>query len=199
MFLVGLTANYGMGKSTVLATFGSLGAVVMSADAIVGRLLEDESVRDRIRGMFGDDVIGDGGRLDKKTVASRIFSDPQQRKRLEALLHPLVFAEIEAAAGNPDYADRVIVVEVPLLFESSADLKFRKTITVHTSEEEAVSRLGRKGISREEALARLETQMPISEKIKRADYAIDNSNSQGETERQAGKIYRDLVSLSRTS
>lgn len=149
--------------------------------------------------MFGDDVAGDNGCLNKKALAGKVFSDPGQRQRLEGLLHPLVFAEIDTAVSNPSYADRVIIVEVPLLFESSAAARFQKTITVHTSEDEAVRRLMQKGISRSEALARLKAQMPVSEKIMRSDYVIDNSGSRDETKKQVADIYGQLVSLSRTS
>ncbi|MBA4373453.1 MAG: dephospho-CoA kinase [Thermodesulfovibrio sp.] len=196
--LAGLTGNFGMGKSSVLGFFEGLGAVTISSDSIVSRLLEDSTVIERIRKMFGDEVVSDDGRLNKKTVASKVFSDPEQRKKLEDLLHPLVFAEIDAAAGNPGYAGRVIIVEVPLLFESSADCRFQKTITVHTSEEEAIRRLSQKGFCRAEALARLKVQMPISEKIRRADYVIDNSGSTEETQKQVEAVYTQLVSLSRT-
>jgi dephospho-CoA kinase len=199
MVLAGLTGNYGMGKSSVLGFFEGLGAVTISCDEIVSRLLEDKEVIDRIRVLFGDEMAGDDGRLNKKAVAAKVFADSGQRARLEGLLHPLVFAEIDAAAGNPVYADRVIIVEVPLLFESSASMRFQKTITVHTSEEEAVRRLSKKGVSREEALARLRAQMPISEKVRRSDYVIDNSGSPEETKRQTAAIYARLVSLSRTS
>lgn len=188
-----------MGKSSVLKFFDGLGAVTISCDAIVSQLLEDKKVIDRIRVMFGDDVIGDSGCLDKKAVADKVFSDSEKRRRLEGLLHPLVFAEIDAAVSNPDYASRVVIVEVPLLFESSAAARFQKKITVHTSEEEAVRRLMQKGISHGEALARLKTQMPISEKVRRSDYIIDNSGSPEETQRQAAAIYKQLVSLSRIS
>ncbi|MGC2062866.1 MAG: dephospho-CoA kinase [Thermodesulfovibrionales bacterium] len=199
MVLAGLTGNYGMGKSSVLGFFDGLGAVTISCDAIVGQLLEDKKVIDRVRVIFGDDVVGDNGRLNKKTVADKVFSDPEQRKKLEGLLHPLVFAEIDAVVSKPEYGDRVIVVEVPLLFESSAAVRFQRTITVHMSEEDAVGRLVQKGVSRGDALARLKAQMPVREKISRSDYVIDNSGSMEETKKQVEAIYRQLVSLSRIS
>lgn len=188
-----------MGKSSVLGFFDGLGAVTISCDAIVGQLLEDKKVIDRVRVIFGDDVVGDNGRLNKKTVADKVFSDPEQRKKLEGLLHPLVFAEIDAVVSKPEYGDRVIVVEVPLLFESSAAVRFQRTITVHMSEEDAVGRLVQKGVSRGDALARLKAQMPVREKISRSDYVIDNSGSMEETKKQVEAIYRQLVSLSRIS
>lgn len=199
MVLAGLTGNYGMGKSSVLGFFEGFGAVTISCDVIVGQLLEDKQVIGRIRAMFGDDVVMDNGCLNKKALAVKVFSDPEQRKRLEGLLHPLVFAEIDTAVSDPSYADRVVIVEVPLLFESSAAARFQKTITVQTSEEEAVRRLMQKGVFRTEALARLEAQMPVSEKIMRSDYVIDNSGSPEETQKQVEEIYRQLVSLSRIS
>jgi dephospho-CoA kinase len=199
MVLAGLTGNYGMGKSSVLGFFERSGAVTISCDAIVSRLLEDKDVIRRIREMFGDEVVAGDGGLDKKNVACRVFSDPEQRKRLEGFLHPMVFAEIDAAVDNPDYTSRVVVVEVPLLFESSAEGRFQKTITVHTTDEEAVRRLKQKGVSREEALARLKAQMPIEEKISRSDYTIDNSGSIDETKKQVGEIHKQLMRLSRIS
>lgn len=188
-----------MGKSSVLRFFKELGAVTLSCDAIVSRLLEDERVTAQIAGMFGGEVIAEDGHLNKRTVADKVFADPEQRKSLEDLLHPLVFSAIDAEVGKPACADRVIIVEVPLLFESSAAARFQKTITVHTSVEEAIRRLRQKGFSRAEALARMEAQLPVSEKLRRSDYGIDNNGSPEETQKQVAAIYQQLVSLSRTS
>ncbi len=199
MVLVGLTGNYGMGKSSVLGFFEESGAVTISCDAIVSRLLEDKDVIRRIREICGDEVVAADGGLDRKTVACRVFSDPEQRKRLEGFLHPMVFAEIDAAVDNRAYASRVVVVEVPLLFESSTERRFQKTITVHATDKEAVRRLKQKGVSRGKALARLKAQMPIEEKISRSDFTIDNSGNIDETKKQAGEIYKELMKLSRTS
>lgn len=199
MVLAGLTGNFGMGKSSVLRFFEGLGAVTISCDAIVGELLEKREIIESLRGLLGEGVTGPGDGLDKKGMARKIFRDAVSKKKVEDLLHPLVFAEIDKTIRRPEYAGSIIVVEVPLLFESGSEGRFDRTITVHTSEEEALHRLEQKGICREEGLARLHSQLPIGEKVRRSDFVIDNGGSPEETKRQVEEIYEKLVSLSRTS
>lgn len=194
MVRVALTGNIGMGKSYVLSVFRSLGAVTIESDRIVGMLLREKDVINRIRALLGDEVISTDGTLDKKAVAERVFLHPSQRKGLEEIIHPLVFDKIEDFIRNVKQRDCVVIVEVPLLFEGGYEGGYEKTITVFTSQKTALERLLGSGFSRDEALRRMRTQLPISVKKRRSDYTIDNNGTREQTREQAERVYRELLS-----
>jgi dephospho-CoA kinase len=193
MMKVGLTGNYGMGKSSVAAMFRRLGAVTIDSDEIVSSLLKDESVKGRIKGLIGVEALDPDGSLDKKYIAQRIFKNRVLRKELEALLHPLVFHEVEGLIRKTRGKNRIIIVEVPLLFEGGYKSRFHRTITVCTGRETALLRLRKSGISRKDALARLRSQMDIRTKKRLADHCIDNSGHKRQTAAQVRKIYSLLL------
>jgi dephospho-CoA kinase len=193
MFVVGLTGNFGMGKSFVLSVFRGLGATILDTDGIVAHLLEEDRVVREIGKILGDDVLNPDGSANKKAIAGRIFGNNASRRKLEALLHPLVFKAIDRSIERINDKDCVVIIEVPLLFEGSHRERFRKVITVHTSLETAVNRLVQAGFSRSEAHARLKAQLPIEIKKAGADYTIDNSGTREETKRQVEEIYRSLT------
>jgi dephospho-CoA kinase len=193
MLLAGLTGNYGMGKSTVLAMFKKLGAHVIDSDEIVKTLLEERSVLSRVKEVLGNRVFRSDGSLDKGRVADAIFKESLLRQSLEDLLHPLVFDRIHSLLGGINSRDKVIIIEVPLLFERNYESGFNRTITVHTGDETALSRLQKKGVDRHEALLRVRTQLPIDEKVRKSDYVIDNTGSSDETLAQVKEIYKILL------
>jgi dephospho-CoA kinase len=193
MFMTGLTGNFGMGKSCVLSLFGDLGAVTLDSDRIVARLLDEDRVIREIGKLFGKDVISTDGTLDKKAVARKVFGDEGSRRKIEALLHPLVFREIDRFTEKIKDKHCIVIIEVPLLFEGEHHGRFRKVITVYTPEETALERLAKSGFSRAEATARLKAQLPIETKKTRADYTIDNSGTKEETKKQVEEIYRLLI------
>ncbi|HET6515870.1 MAG TPA: dephospho-CoA kinase [Thermodesulfovibrionales bacterium] len=195
VLVVGLTGNYGMGKSTVLGLFRELGAVTLKTDGIVDLLLHDAGVLTKLRQILGDSAFADDGTLIKAKVAAAIFRDRGLREAVEGLLHPLVFEKIADILGKlrKEGADKkVVVVEIPLLFEKEYSRRFGKTVTVYTDLETALSRLGEKGVSRNDALSRLSAQMPVEEKIGMSDLAIDNSGTLDETRKQVVKVFEAL-------
>ncbi len=194
--VVGLTGNYGMGKSTVLDMFERLGAVTVSADNIVDGLLGDKSVLRNIRKAFGDEVFMDDGRLDRERVASLVFKDENMRRTLETLIHPLVFERIRELIDGieKERSDgKVVVVEIPLMFETGRLKRFDRTITVYTDRATLLGRLKKKGVSGSDAELRLKAQMSIEEKVRRSDFSIDNSGPRNETENKVRKIYEILL------
>lgn len=197
MVIVGLTGNFGMGKSYVLSVFRNLGAVTLDSDRIVEILLNEDKVIAQIKALLGPEVVTADNTLDKKAVAARIFSNPEARKGLEALLHPMVFERVEDFILRMKQKDRIVIVEVPLLFEGGYQGQFDKTVTVFASEETAIERLVNSGFSLVDAKARLTSQLPIEIKKERADFVIDNSGPKEETERQVGEIYKILIRESR--
>jgi len=194
MLLVGLTGNYGMGKSSVLSAFRDLGAITIDSDAVVAGLLTRKEIVREVAAIFGEDVIDRDGLLDKKIIADKIFNNSKLRTRLEAILHPLVMDEIDRFVLRYIKKRVIMVVEVPLLFEGRYQGRFHKTITVFTAQKTALDRLIHAGISRKDALARLKAQMPIREKKRLADYTINNNGTRKETLRQIREIYASLLS-----
>jgi dephospho-CoA kinase len=182
-----------MGKTFVLDAFKALGAHTISADEVVGELLEEEPVLERLRGVLGDDVFDSGGKLLRDRVADRIFDDEGLRIAVEDILHPLVFERI----GRRLYEVKadITVVEAPVIFERGYESSFAKTVTVYTDEETALRRLEASGIGRDDATRRLRWQMPVEEKARRSDYSIDNSGPPEAARAKVEEIYRDLVKL----
>lgn len=192
MLLVGLTGNYGMGKSSVLSAFRDLGAITRDSDVVVADLLTRRDIVREVAAIFGRAVIDRDGLLDKNKIADNIFNNSKLRYRLEALLHPLVMDEIDRFIFKFIKKRVVLVVEVPLLFEGRYQCRFHKTITVFTSQKTALERLKKAGVSRKQALVRLKAQMPIREKKRLADYTIDNNGTKEETLKQVKKIFQSM-------
>jgi len=192
MYVVALTGNYGMGKSSVTSLFRDCGAYTLDSDAIVAGLLKKKAVIEKIRSLLGPQVLNPDHSLNKSVVADIIFQNKTARKKIEALLHPLVFQAMETSVKKIKPADRVVIVEVPLLFESGLQKRFDKTIAVFTNQKTALSRLKGKGISRKDALARLHAQMDIRQKKRLADYVIDNNGTRQQTKAQVRKVIKAL-------
>ena len=193
MLLVGLTGNYGMGKSTVLSLFEKFGAIIINTDEIVGSLLKKAEVLEKIKGLLGDKAFLEDGSLNTERVADIVFHNDILRRSLEDILHPLVFERINFFLDGIADGDKIILVEIPLLFERGYEGGFDKKITVYTEENTALNRIERKGISRKEALLRLKSQLPIEEKITRSDFIIDNNGALEETTLQVETICKELL------
>ena len=191
MVTAALTGNIGMGKSTVLKLFKELGAATLESDAIVSRLLTMPQVLERIKALLGPKVFDPAtGALDRKKVSAIIFSDDDLRRQYEAILHPLVFEQIQAAIRN--VKTDVAIVEVPLLFEAAREGDFMYTITVYSDVGIAIDRMEGLGMTRAEAAERMMAQMPIAEKVQRASFTVDNNEDMRLTRVQVSKIMRAL-------
>jgi dephospho-CoA kinase len=195
---IALTGGIGTGKSTVAALFASLGAALIDADAIVHELQAPGApLVAEIAAAFGPDVLDATGALDRKRLADRVFADPAQRQRLNALVHPRVGAEM---ARRTDDARRrgvpLIVVDIPLLFESRREPRagFDATVLVYAPRAVQIERtVARDGCSRADAEARIAAQMPIDEKRALADHVIENGGPRAETERQVRALFAALT------
>jgi dephospho-CoA kinase len=192
MLLVGLTGNYGMGKSTILSMFKKFGAITLDADSIVRILLTEKDILEKIRGLLGDKVFYKNGSLNKDVVAKLIFNNNKLRHNIEDILHPIVFERINDFLDKIHEQDKVIVIEIPLLYERGYEDRFDRTITVHTKENIALDRIEKEGIDRKDALLRLKSQLPVEEKVKRSDFIIDNNGTIEDTMAQVEMIYRKL-------
>ncbi len=198
MIKVGLTGNFGMGKSTVAEMFRKLGCYTIDTDKIVDDLFKEREVIEEIRKLFGDDVFKHG-KIDKKYIAHIIFDNPLMRIYLENILHPKVFEKVDEIINSiPKRGEpTIVIVEAPVIFERGYQNKFDLIITVFTNEDTAIKRLQKKGFSLEEALKRLSSQFPIEMKKSKSDYVIDNSGTLEETAQQVEALYQKLITMER--
>ncbi len=193
MLLVALTGNYGMGKSTVLSLLRKFGISTLDADKIVESLLRKKEILKKIRHLMGDTVFNENGSLNKKLVAEVIFKKPLLRRSIEDLFHPIVFEKIKDFVEKMNAHDKILVIAVPLVYERGYENRFDKTIVVNTTEETALTRLEMNGVPRKDALLRLKAQLPIAEKMKRADFLIDNNGTLNDTKIQVQNLYKKLL------
>lgn len=195
MYLIGLTGGIASGKSVVARRLAEHGAVHIDADDLARRVVEPGMpALDAIRREFGDSVLGDDGRLDRAALASVIFSDPERRAALNAITHPAVKQLAhdlmgEAESGNPG---AVVVYDVPLLIEAKVDAEhaFDLIVVVNASTQTRLARLIElRGLSREEAMHRLNSQVSDTERLAIADVVIDANGTLEETLRQADELW----------
>jgi dephospho-CoA kinase len=164
--VIGLTGGIGCGKSAAAACFAELGFNVVDADLLARQVLESADCISQLRARWGDACLGAEGRPDRRWIAAKVFNDPAELAFLEGLTHPEVARLRQAAVVD---TKRHHVVEIPLLFEKNLTTGFGFIVCVACSEETRRSRLLKKGLTEEEILHRVASQMPLSEKVKRSD------------------------------
>jgi len=196
---IGLTGNFGMGKTTVLALFRKSGAFTFNIDKFVHDILKEPQMIKKISYALGEDILIKNTKLsiNKARVAKIIFNDVDKRKLLEKIIHPRVLKIIKATRSeilkkNPS---ALIIFEIPLLFEAGYEKYFDKTLVVYCNRKTAMNRLVKKGFSKDEALKRLRVQMPITRKKKLADFVITNNYDIENTEKQVRRILEKIKQL----
>lgn len=196
MIVAGLTGGIATGKSTVAAIFAEAGALIIDADKIAKEIVRKNRPAWReIVKHFGRDVLLPGGEINRKRLADIIFNDPQQKDRLNRIVHPFVFEETERKLKEieKDSPDSVVILDIPLLIETGIDRDLAEIIVVYIPEAIQQQRLmNRDQLSASEALARIRSQMPIDEKKSRATVVIDNSASPADTRKKALKVFEEL-------
>ena len=193
---IGLTGSIACGKSTVSQYLRELGYFVADADAISHALTAPNgSALPALRAAFGDSVF-DGDVLNRRALGALVFSCSEKRAQLNAILHPMIIAQMNAELDAQDAQDTLVFGDVPLLFECGMETMFERVWVVSTSAEIQLERLmTRDHLSREEALARVQAQMPLEEKRRRADAVIDSSGSLSETRRQIDCLIASIASV----
>jgi dephospho-CoA kinase len=195
MFRVGLTGNVASGKSSVARVLSDAGAAVIDADALARRAVEPGSPGlEQVQAAFGDAVM-DGEALDRAALRRLVFSDPEARRRLEAIVHPEVarLRQIEESRLR-DQGEEIVVNDIPLLFEVGLADEFDMIVLVDAPRDIREDRLARdRGLSQEEAHAIVDAQMATAVKRGRADVVIDNVGTRAELEEAARRAWREIV------
>ncbi len=193
---VGLTGNIGTGKTTVAWMFEEQGAKLLNADTISHEAIAPQStVWKQLFDRYGKRIMLQDHVIDRKALAGIIFSDDIERKFVESIIHPKVHEELtKRIADLRRNGTQLLIVEVPLLFETKWDKEMDSIIVVSCDLEQQIKRCQDKfGLSREDVLLRIKAQRPIEEKITKADYIVDNSGSMNETFIQVRRIYSALM------
>lgn len=196
MKIIALTGGIACGKTTLANMLRELGAPVIDADAISRSLTAPGGkALPALREAFGGEVFQDGQTLNRAALAARVFQDPEQLRKLNAVTHPLIIermqSEIERCrkSGAP-----VVVLDVPLLFETGLDRLANETVCVSAPLPVQLKRLmTRNGLTEEQAMARIQSQMPLSDKEKLADRTISTDRPLEELRARMGRLYRQWL------
>jgi len=193
MIVVGVTGSLASGKTEAANFFRKLGARVFDAD-----LFSHEATRKRkplyraIVKLFGRDFLKKDGTLDRKKLATRVFSDPKSLRDLNTLIHPEVVAEAFELIRRLRSKAGVLVLDVPLLFEAKMDSAVDCVLVVAATRKNMIRRASKKGITAALARKVLARQWPLSKKIRHADMVIENNGSLNELERKVRCVYDRL-------
>jgi len=193
---VGLTGGIASGKSTLVRMLAALGCITVDADAIVARLYrQGEAGHAAIVQTYGSAILQADGEIDRKKLADIAFSKPEEAQKLNALIHPLVIAEQARLFRDAEERgeDAIYVVEATLLLESGGRQRFDRIVVVDVDPDVQVARAVGRGMTAEEAKRRIAHQMPREERLRHADYIIDNSGDEGAALAEATRVYELLV------
>ena len=186
---IGITGSIACGKSTICRYLLEKGYTVIDTDklsyilTLKGNLCYNDIVQ-----FFGKEILLENGEIDRKKLGNIVFNDKVKKEKLESIIHPYIRQTIE------NYNDeKIVFFEVPLLYEAHMEDLFFKVITIYTSEAMQINRLmARNNMTLKEAFNRINNQMSLKEKVKRADYVIDNNNTLEESYDQMENILKGL-------
>ena len=194
---IGLTGGIASGKSTVAQLFRGWGAYVADADLISRHALDPgTSCYDKVLSAFGEGILFYDGTVDRKKVASIVFADEEALSALNGIIHPYVHETImtDSLQVFREEPGRLIVWDVPLLFEAGFDRDVKKTVVITARQSVRVQRIvARDGSTKAAALRRIRAQMPDREKVRRADLIIRNNGSLEELEQRTREVFDELL------
>jgi len=199
MILVGLTGGIATGKTTVANMFKRCGAVVIDADVLAREVVRPGKPAWRaIVKTFGGNVLNPDQTINRHVLGHIVFRNRTKLRLLERIIHPRVAqlqAHLTKQAGRKT-PDAVIIYDVPLLFEVGIDRRFDKIIVVVADRNKQVARLkARNGLTRTLALQRIRSQMPLSNKVQKADFILDGALSRSVLQRNVRQLYKTLQTL----
>ncbi len=201
MLRVGLTGSIGVGKSFVASVFVELGCHVLDADQTAREVVMPGTPGLKaLTEAFGEEILNPDGTLNRKQLGAVVFNDESQRQRLNHILHPFIIVRQDEImnAWEAEDPDGVGIIDAALMIESGGYKRFDKLIVVHCRPEVQLERLMvRDKLSRDEALRRINSQMPQEEKQKFADYLIDTSDGFELTRARTVEIYQQLIRVIR--
>ena len=202
MFLVGLTGNIGSGKSTVAQLLSERGATIIDADVLSRRAVEAGTEAHRsIAERWGTSILGADGALDRSALRRIVFSDPAELEQLNGIVHPEVEKmRTELVEKARQRGDRLVVCDIPLLFERRMTERFDRIVLVDAPRPVRLERLVReRGLRETEAMDMIVAQMPAELKRARADYVIDNEGSLTALDQQVSEVWSSLLAAAESA
>ena len=191
MLVVGLTGGIGSGKSLAAQFFAELGALVIDADQLARDAIERGSEGfDELIATFGDSILSNG-LVDRRALGELVFRDIDAKKRLEAIIHPIVRREFEEAVQSLEQ-DQILIYEIPLLFETKAMERFDYIVTVESDMQLRKVRLLKKGLRNSEVESRIAAQASREERVSIADQVFENNGSEDELLRSVENLWELL-------
>ncbi|MGA9047544.1 MAG: dephospho-CoA kinase [Dehalococcoidia bacterium] len=199
MIIAGVTGTIGTGKSTVSRMFADLGAFVIDADQLAHEVVQPgKAAWQGIVDYFGRDILNNDQTLNRQKLADIVFSTPDKLHKLDSIVHPEVLKETQRLIEERKVSDPdgLVIEDIPLLLEVGpevAHLMVEKIIVVYASEETQIKRLIARGLSEEDVRSRIKSQVAVREKMKYADFTVNNDGSLEETRQQVKAIYDKLI------
>lgn len=185
---VALTGGIATGKSHCLRAFGALGVPTVDADVLSRQVVEPGTAGlTAVIARFGAALLRADGTLDREALGRLVFADTSARRDLEAIVHPLVYLRLDAMLR-----DGLAIADIPLLFESGHEGDFARVIVAACRADQQLERLLARRLDETSARQRIAAQLPIGDKVRRADYVIDTSGSLANTDRQVIEVYERL-------
>jgi dephospho-CoA kinase len=194
--VIGLTGGIGCGKSAAAACFAELGFNVVDADQLARQVLASDDSISQLRARWGDACLGADGRPDRRWIATKVFNEPAELAFLEALLHPEVARLRQAAVAD---LTRHHVVEIPLLFEKGLEAEYDCVVCVACSDDIRLTRLEARGLSRQDAQGRINSQMPLMHKVAKSRYVLWNDGDLSALEAQVKRLVARLAATDKST
>ncbi len=190
--ILGLTGSFGSGKTMVAKIFKSFGAKVIDADKIAHRIIKPQSqIYQKIISIFGKNILKKNKTIDREKLAQIVFNNKNLLKKLNQIMHPQIIKIIKSQIKN--YKSKIIILDAPLLIEAGLANLVDKLIVVKAKKKEQIERLQAKlPLQKREILKRIKAQIPLQDKVRLADFVIDNSATIKNTKRQVAQIRRVL-------
>lgn len=190
MTIIGLTGSIGTGKTFVASVLRSLGAKVVDADRIAhSAIAKGKPAYRKVIRTFGDGILDSRGNIDRKALGRIVFADRKKLKALNRIVHPEVIRIIKRSAAGAGKA-KAVVIDAPLLVEAGLDRDVDTLVVVASSRKAQLERCAKKrGLSKAEALRRIASQIPLREKIRRADFVIYNNGTKAETIKSVRRVW----------
>ncbi|MFP4057367.1 MAG: dephospho-CoA kinase [Candidatus Brocadiia bacterium] len=195
--VIGLLGGIAAGKSTVAEMLGRLGASVVDADEIGHAVLNRPATRERITTRWGNSVVDDSGKVDRRKLAETVFGDAEELAALESIIHPAILGamreEIQRARSSPEVM--AVVVDAPLLLETELDGLCDVLVYVACPEDARRRRAAQRGWSKEQLHRRESRQQPLQAKRQLAHYTIDGNAPPETTFRQVEELWQEILGL----
>ena len=193
--MIGIIGGFASGKSTVAAEFAKLGCKLIDADKIAHTLLANDAVKEKIIASFGREILSSTGRIDRKKLAGKVFTEIEKLALLNEIIHPLVLKRSEELMERYSHDDRVkaVVLDMPLLIEVGWADRCDRLIFIQCNDELRACRAKKKGFDENQLKIRENFQISLDKKVILADNTVVNNSGFSALVRQVADIFSDIM------